>query len=87
LLASTASAQSSTLAYIDYYGKDKSLYHVGKSIYASVELCADAVLANKTNYAAGQGYFFYSETEKLCRCCNAVDARANTVSAVGSNLY
>jgi hypothetical protein len=49
----------------------------GKQIYPSVELCADAVLANSTNCAAGDGYFFYSESEKLCRCCNAADARTN----------
>ena len=60
----------------------------GKSIYASLELCADAVLANSTNWlegvhshnnncGAGLGYFFYSETEKTCRCCNAADAGVN----------
>jgi hypothetical protein len=49
----------------------------GKQIYPSVELCADAVLANSTNCADGQGYFFYSPTEKLCRCCNTADASTN----------
>jgi hypothetical protein len=44
-------------------------WQYGKSIYPSLELCADAVKANTTNCASGLGYFFYSATEKLCRCC------------------
>ena len=40
------------------------------------------------NCGAGGGYFFYSEIEKLCRCCNddkAFDNRIDTTT--GSNLY
>ena len=31
----------------------------GKSIYPSLELCADAVKANSANCASGKGYFYY----------------------------
>jgi len=62
-------------------------------------LCADAVQANSTNWlentdshinncGTGLGYFFYSETEKICRCCNADDASTNLNDTTrGSNLY
>jgi hypothetical protein len=44
-------------------------WRFGKSIFSSLELCADYVKGNRVNCAVGQGYFFYSESEKLCRCC------------------
>jgi hypothetical protein len=53
-------------------------YSHGKSIYPSLELCADAVLANNANCGSGDGYFFYSISEKLCRCCTSSDANINT---------
>jgi hypothetical protein len=60
----------------------------GKSIYPSVELCADAVLANSTNCGAGLGYFIYHETEKLCRCCNDAKAYDDRIpSTSGNDLY
>jgi hypothetical protein len=63
-------------------------WQYGKSIYPSLELCADAVKANTTNCASGLGYFFYSATEKLCRCCTKSDSLTNIVdSTTGSNLY
>jgi hypothetical protein len=62
-------------------------YAFGKSIYPSVELCADAVKGNSTNCADGLGYFFYSEAEKLCRCCTKSDASSNTVDAIGISMY
>jgi hypothetical protein len=45
-------------------------YTQGKHIYPSLQLCADAVKANDANCASGNGHFFYSITEEVCRCCN-----------------
>jgi hypothetical protein len=46
------------------------------------------VKANSANCNNGQGYFFYSATEKLCRCCSANDALTSTVdSTLGSSIY
>jgi hypothetical protein len=53
-------------------------YNQGKSIFPSLEICADAVKANSANCATGDGYFFYSPTDKQCKCCTASDAATNT---------
>jgi hypothetical protein len=63
-------------------------WQLGKTIYPSVELCADAVKGNTTNCASGNGFFYYSPTEKLCRCCTNTDPTANLEDSTdGSNLY
>jgi hypothetical protein len=58
-----------------------NFYANGKSIYPSVELCADAVKANSANCASGDGYFFYSTTQKVCRCCTTSDATTNSITS------